>query len=76
MIDKERQWYREADAAALEELQASGVQITFPELDAFREAAHQVHREWADRVGGMNLIERIRSFPYEKGTGNHNPDNH
>ena len=64
MIARERRWYGEADAAALRELEASGVQITLPDRTPFRQAARRVYIEWADRVGGMELIERILNFPY------------
>jgi tripartite ATP-independent transporter DctP family solute receptor len=61
MVDKEREWYRASDARALEELIAAGVQITRPDRASFRRAADRVLAEWADRVGGMPLIRRIRS---------------
>jgi TRAP-type C4-dicarboxylate transport system substrate-binding protein len=66
MIARERQWYAEADAAALSELEVSGVLITRPDRAPFRQAARQVYLDWADRVGGMPLIERILSYPYEE----------
>lgn len=66
MIARERQWYYEADSAALEELAAAGVQITHPDRTPFRQAARQVYIEWAERVGGMPLIERILNYAYEQ----------
>jgi tripartite ATP-independent transporter DctP family solute receptor len=66
MIARERQWYEEAEAAALEELAAAGVRITHPDRSLFRRAARQVYIEWAERVGGMELIERILNYAYEQ----------
>jgi len=66
MIARERQWYDEADSAALEELAAAGVRITHPDRTPFRQAARQVYIEWAERVGGMPLIERILNYAYEQ----------
>jgi tripartite ATP-independent transporter DctP family solute receptor len=66
MIARERQWYREEEAAAMEELEQAGVRLTFPDREPFRRAARQVYLDWADRVGGLPLIERILSFPYRQ----------
>jgi len=48
----------------LRELEAAGVRITLPDRSAFRQAARRVYIEWAERVGGMELIERVLNFPY------------
>jgi tripartite ATP-independent transporter DctP family solute receptor len=66
MVALERRRYAEADAAALEELAASGVRITRPDRAPFRSAAGRVYMEWAERVGGMALIDRILNFPHER----------
>jgi len=66
MIARERLWYEETDAAALRDLEAVGVRITLPDRSPFRQAAQRVYIEWAERVGGMKLIERILSFPHER----------
>ncbi len=63
MISRERQWYAEADAAALRELEAADVRITHPDRTPFRQAARQVYIDWAERVGGIELIDRILKFP-------------
>lgn len=64
MILRERKWYREEEAAAQEALGRAGVRFTFPQREPFRQAARQVYLEWADRVGGLPLIERILEFPH------------
>ncbi len=64
MIARQRQWYQEEDAAALEELRLAGVRITHPDRGPFRRAAREVYAEWAGRVGGMPLIQRILDYAY------------
>ena len=66
MILRERQWYREAEAAAQEELERAGALFSYPDREPFRRAARLVYLEWADRVGGLPLIERILSFPHRQ----------
>lgn len=65
MIIRERQWYREEDAAALKKLQEAGVRITYPDREPFRRAAQQVYDDWAARVGGMDLIDKILNYEYK-----------
>ena len=65
MILKERQWYRENDAAVLAKLKEEGVQFTSPSRQPFAEASRTVYRDWADRIGGMDLIEKIIQFDYK-----------
>lgn len=64
MIRKERQWYREEERRALMELAEKGVMITNPDKRSFVEATQKVHQEWAEKVGGMDVIERIVRFDY------------
>jgi tripartite ATP-independent transporter DctP family solute receptor len=64
MIHKERQWYSENDENALAILAGEGIEITFPDRKPFVEASQIVYKEWADKVGGMDLIERIIGFEY------------
>jgi tripartite ATP-independent transporter DctP family solute receptor len=66
MIRKERQWYSEEEERALELLKEEGVVITYPDRQKFREASRKVYREWAEKVGGMELIERIISYDYRR----------
>jgi len=64
MTARQRQWYQEEDAAALKKLRRAGVRITQPDRGALRRAARAVYAEWADRVGGMPLIQRILDYSY------------
>ncbi len=64
MILKERQWYRENDDAVLEKLKKENVQFTSPLRQPFVEASKIVYRDWADKVGGMAMIEKIIQFDY------------
>ncbi len=64
VITQERQWYSANDIKFLENLKAEGVQVTYPERGAFREASRKVYQEWADKVGGMELINKILNFNY------------
>jgi tripartite ATP-independent transporter DctP family solute receptor len=66
MIQKERRWYREHDEKALSLLEEKGVQITFPDRNLFVEASQRVYADWADKVGGMDLIEKIIRFDYDR----------
>ncbi len=68
MIQKERQWYSESEKEALQQLVERGVKITRPDRKPFQEASQRVYAEWAGRVGGMDLIERIITFDYGKNT--------
>jgi len=64
MIALERVGYRTADEETLQKLVDAGVQLTYPDKDKFLEASQQVYKDWAEKVGGMELIERIRRFEY------------
>jgi len=66
MIEREREWYRTAETDALERLREAGVTITSPDRAPFREAALRVYADWAERVGGMERIERILRFMDEE----------
>jgi tripartite ATP-independent transporter DctP family solute receptor len=64
VITQERQWYSANDIKFLESLQGEGVQVTYPERGPFREASRKVYQAWADKVGGMELINIILNFNY------------
>lgn len=66
MIHKERQWYSESENNALQKLVKEGVKITHPERKPFVEMSQKVYTEWANKVGGMDLIERIIQFDYSQ----------
>ena len=65
MIKKERLWYSENDDAVLEKLREEGIQFTTPSRKPFAEASWLVYSDWAGRVGGMDLIEKIIQFDYK-----------
>ena len=66
IIAQERQWYSENDIEFLESLKDEGVQVTYPEREPFREASRKVYQTWADKVGSMDLINRILNYDYRK----------
>ncbi len=66
MIRKERQWYSESENNALQKLVEQGVKITTLDRKPFVEASQKVYKEWAEKVGGMDLIERIIQFDYNR----------
>jgi len=70
MIQKERKWYKESEDKVLQKLIGEGVKITTPERKPFMEASKNVYKEWAQKVGGMDLIERIIHFDYAKNKEN------
>ena len=63
---KARQWYNTNDIEFLESLTDEGVEVTFPERGPFREASRNVYQIWADKVGGMDIINRILNYDYRK----------
>jgi tripartite ATP-independent transporter DctP family solute receptor len=65
MIARERQWYSASDIKFLETLKEEGVQVAYPERAAFRKASQKVYQAWADKVGGMDLINKILNFDYQ-----------
>ncbi len=65
MIVQERQWYRADDIKFLETLKDEGVLVTYPERAPFRVASQAVYQAWADKVGGMGIINRILNFDYQ-----------
>jgi tripartite ATP-independent transporter DctP family solute receptor len=64
IIAQERRWYSANDIKFLEALKEEGVQVTYPERAPFREASQKVYQAWADKVGGMDLIDKILNFAY------------
>ena len=59
MIIEQRALYRAEAESALASLREAGVQISNPDRGPFRAAARPLYTAWADRVGGMQLIEEI-----------------
>jgi tripartite ATP-independent transporter DctP family solute receptor len=65
IIVHERQWYSANDIKFLQTLMDGGVTVTYPERAAFREASKKVYQMWADKVGGIDLIDKILNFDYQ-----------
>ena len=59
MIAQERQWYYEAEQEAMAHLIEAGVKLSFPDRHPFIDASQKVYQQWADRVGGLELIKMI-----------------
>jgi len=66
IIDKERRWYQENDQLVLKKLKNAGVSISYLDRKEFSEASIKVYENWADRVGGLDLIEQIIHFDYKQ----------
>jgi tripartite ATP-independent transporter DctP family solute receptor len=66
MIQKERQWYSESEEDALRRLIEEGVKVTRPDRKPFVEASQKVYAEWAEKAGGMDLIEKIIRYDYKQ----------
>ena len=65
MIAQEREWYSANDIRFLESLKTEGVEVTHPDREPFREASKEVYQAWADRIGGLDLIDKILDFNYQ-----------
>ncbi|MFC2161545.1 TRAP transporter substrate-binding protein [Acidobacteriota bacterium] len=65
MIQKERLWYSENDKAVFDMLKNENIEFTTPAREPFAEASRIVYENWAERVGGMGLIEKILHFNYK-----------
>ena len=50
----------------LEQLKELGVKITYPDPEPFRIASQYVYNQWADKVGGWEMIRNIQNFDYQK----------
>ena len=59
LIDYERELYTDISKNRLEQLKELGVIITYPAPEPFRTASQNVYKEWADKVGGWGLINKI-----------------
>ena len=64
MVRKERQWYKENEKKALLNLKEKGVEVTYPDRESFKQVSGRVHTDWADKVGGIDLINRILQVDY------------
>lgn len=64
MIDEEWALYEQSEAESLATLEESGITITYPDVEPFREASKTVWEEFADTFGGMEQIEAIINYEY------------
>ena len=64
LIFYERELYTDISKNRLEQLKELGVIITYPDPEPFRTASQDVYKEWADKVGGWELIKKIQNFNY------------
>jgi TRAP-type transport system periplasmic protein len=60
----ERELYEEACVEKLDLFIEEGINITYPDVAPFKEAAKTVYDKWADRVGGYEKIEELLNFEY------------
>jgi len=60
----ERALYVKRDKELLSQLQADGVNVTYPEREPFIKAAKAVYDKWADKVGGSEKIQAIIDYEY------------
>jgi len=66
LIDYERELYTDISKNRLEQLKELGIIITYPDSEPFRKAAQDVYNEWADKIGGQELINKIQNFDYQR----------
>jgi len=62
MTEKEHEWYKANDENILEKLKNKEITITYPDKNPFKELSYELYKEWADKVGGMELIEKIINY--------------
>jgi len=60
--EKEHEWYKANDENILEKLKNKEITITYPDKNPFKELSYELYKEWADKVGGMELIEKIINY--------------
>ena len=58
----ERDDYKQLDDECYQKLVDAGVNITEPDAEPFKQAAQTVWEEYADEVGGMDLINSIEDM--------------
>lgn len=55
----ENQLVKEKTQEYLEAMKAKGMQVTYPDIEPFKEKARSVHRSYAEKLGLLDLYERI-----------------
>jgi len=64
MATFERKLYVKRDEELISQLEAEGVNVTYPDTEPFIEASKAVYDKWAERVGGYEKIQAIIDFEY------------
>lgn len=64
MIELQRVEYAKSEETYLKELEAAGVNITYPDVAPFQEASKKAWEEFADVVGGMDKLEAVINYEY------------
>jgi len=62
LVNYERDLYTQISLERLEQLEKFDVTITFPNPKPFQEASKNVYKQWADKIGGWELINEIQAF--------------
>lgn len=65
MIKLERELYAKSEDDYLKELEAKGINITYPDRAPFKEASKKAYEEFASHVGGMDKIEAVINYDYK-----------
>ena len=65
MVKQERELYAKSEDDYLKELEAKGVNITYPDREPFKEASKKAYDEFASHVGGMEKIDAVINYQYK-----------
>ncbi|HIY19722.1 MAG TPA: TRAP transporter substrate-binding protein [Candidatus Blautia avistercoris] len=57
--DWEWEYFMEADAEALKEMEAEGIEITYPERQEFMDACASMKEEYAEKYDAKDLLEKL-----------------
>ena len=64
LVDYERELYTQISEKRLNQLEALNVNITYPDPIPFKELSRNVYDNWAEKIGGWELINEIQNFQY------------
>ena len=64
LVDYERELYTQISNKRLQQLEKLNVGITYPDPLPFKESSKNVYDDWAEKIGGWELINEIQSFKY------------
>lgn len=57
--DWEWEYFMDADAKALEEMEAEGIEITYPDRQEFMDACASMKEEYAEKYSAQDLLEKL-----------------